>query len=339
MAVVLSTDSVPPGDRLAYWHDVVWRTFVPLDVAVPQSEPFSGTVTTQQLGHLQISTVDAEPEQVRRSRRLIAGSSDEYMLVGLQSRGTGVVVQDGRVARLEPGEFALYDTTLPYTLHFPERFEMIVFQMPRQAMRLPEGDLRRITGVTIRPEQALAALVVPLLSRLSTEAGAYHPEVGAMLARNVTDLLTTVVAERLGQDTPETDAAQQSLSLRIRAYIDSHLAEPSLSVETIAAAHHISTRHLQRLFQKQDETVGGWIRRRRLEECHRELARPRRTRPTVAAVAHRWGFFSAAHFSRAFRAAYGMSPREWQALTDRSQARASGRSVPDQSTTTMRPVP
>ncbi|MFF2518400.1 helix-turn-helix domain-containing protein [Streptomyces sp. NPDC058086] len=340
MAIVLSTDSVPPGDRLAYWHDVVWRTFVPLDVAAPQGEPFFGTVTTEQLGHLQISTVDAEPEQVRRSRRLIAGSPDEYMLVGLQSRGTGVVVQDGRVARLRPGEFALYDTTLPYTLHFPERFEMIVFQMPRRAMRLPECDLRRITGVTIGPDQSLAALVVPLLSRLSPGAGSYRPEVGEMLARNVTDLLTTVIAERLGHDAAtEADAAQQTLLLRIRAYIDSHLAEPSLSVETIAAAHHISTRHLQRLFQRQDETVGGWIRRRRLEECRRELARPRRTRPAVAAVAHRWGFFSAAHFSRAFRVAYGMSPREWQALTDRSQAQASRRLVLDPSTTPMKSSP
>ncbi len=36
----------------------------------------------------------------------------------------------------------------------------------------------------------------------------------------------------------------------------------------------------------------------------------------VAAVAQRWGFVSPAHFSRAFRAFYGMSPREWQNLAD-----------------------
>ncbi|MGW0964073.1 AraC family transcriptional regulator [Streptomyces gelaticus] len=33
----------------------------------------------------------------------------------------------------------------------------------------------------------------------------------------------------------------------------------------------------------------------------------------MAAVAQRWGFVSPSHFSRAFRATYGMSPREWQA--------------------------
>lgn len=33
---------------------------------------------------------------------------------------------------------------------------------------------------------------------------------------------------------------------------------------------------------------------------------------TIAAVANRWGFMSATHFSRVFRAAYGMSPSEWR---------------------------
>ncbi|MDX2681609.1 AraC family transcriptional regulator [Streptomyces sp. NY05-11A] len=33
---------------------------------------------------------------------------------------------------------------------------------------------------------------------------------------------------------------------------------------------------------------------------------------TIAAVAGRWGFLSAAHFSRVFRSAYGLSPREWR---------------------------
>jgi AraC-like DNA-binding protein len=38
----------------------------------------------------------------------------------------------------------------------------------------------------------------------------------------------------------------------------------------------------------------------------------------VAVVAHRWGFTNPAHFSRVFRAAYGMSPRECQATSDRT---------------------
>ncbi|MEU1520072.1 helix-turn-helix domain-containing protein [Streptomyces sp. NPDC005811] len=319
MALILSTDSVPPRDRLAYWHEAVWKTFVPLDVTAPDApadRPFCGSVITDRLGQLQISTVDADRERVRRSPSLIAESGQELMLLGLQARGTGVVVQDGRTALLHPGEFALYDTTRPYTLDFPDRFVTVVFQMPRHTLGLPDAELRRITGITIGPRQGLAALVVPFLSKLAAEVGTCRPEVGEMLARNVTDLLTTTVTEYLGQDARRTDAAQETLLLRIRAFIDARLADPALSAEEIAAAHHISLRHLQRLFQADGTTVAGWIRGRRLEECRRALGRPRRSRPTVAAVAQQWGFVSPAHFSRAFRAAYDMSPREWQALAE-----------------------
>jgi AraC-like DNA-binding protein len=307
---------VPPDDRLSYWHDAVWRTFVPLDVSTPRNTPFSGSVTTEQLGQLRISTVDADRELVRRTRSLIAESPDEYLLLGLQTRGSGVVIQDERTAVLSPGELALYDTTRPYTLDFPDRFETVVFQMPRRALGIPESDLRRITGVTIGPDQGLAGMVVPLLSKVATEASTYRPEIGELLARNISDLLTTLVTERLGRDTASLDAARQTLLLRIRAFIDARLADPALSPEAVAAAHHISVRHLQRLFQAEGTTVSEWIRRRRLEACRRELGRPRRTRPAVAAVAQRWGFVSPAHFSRAFRAFYGMSPREWQNLAD-----------------------
>ncbi|WP_368856961.1 helix-turn-helix domain-containing protein [Microbispora triticiradicis] len=56
------------------------------------------------------------------------------------------------------------------------------------------------------------------------------------------------------------------------------------------------------------------IRRRRLEQCHRDLADPRQRSRRIQAIATRWGFTDAATFSRAFRAAYGMSPRDHRKL-------------------------
>ncbi|MFI9328123.1 helix-turn-helix domain-containing protein [Kitasatospora sp. NPDC052868] len=43
-----------------------------------------------------------------------------------------------------------------------------------------------------------------------------------------------------------------------------------------------------------------------------DLARPDRARDPIHAVAARWGFTSAAAFSRAFRQEYGSSPREYR---------------------------
>ncbi|MEU1814944.1 helix-turn-helix transcriptional regulator [Streptomyces roseifaciens] len=85
----------------------------------------------------------------------------------------------------------------------------------------------------------------------------------------------------------------------------------------------MSVRHLHRLFRDEGTegtTVSRWILERRLEHCRRELGRPGGSAPSVTAVAHRFGFTSPSHFSRAFRAAYGVSPREWRAGARRSRS-------------------
>ncbi|WP_157869187.1 helix-turn-helix domain-containing protein, partial [Streptomyces atriruber] len=82
-----------------------------------------------------------------------------------------------------------------------------------------------------------------------------------------------------------------------------------------AAAHHISTRYLHRLFQDQGLTVSSWIRRLRLERCRRALANPTLAAVPVGAIAARWGFAQPAVFTRAFRAAYGLTPSEVRART------------------------
>ncbi len=54
--------------------------------------------------------------------------------------------------------------------------------------------------------------------------------------------------------------------------------------------------------------VERWIWQQRLLRCHRELLKP--AAGTISDVAFRWGFSDAAHFSRAFKAQFGPSPRQ-----------------------------
>lgn len=78
----------------------------------------------------------------------------------------------------------------------------------------------------------------------------------------------------------------------------------------LGAHHHISVRSLHTLFRRQGETMAAPIRRRRLECCHADLTAPRLWRRSIGAIAARWGIVRPADFSRAFRAAYGVTPRE-----------------------------
>jgi transcriptional regulator GlxA family with amidase domain len=76
----------------------------------------------------------------------------------------------------------------------------------------------------------------------------------------------------------------------------------------VARDGYVSVRQLHRLFAREGLTFAGWVREQRLRRCRDDLADPRLSHLTVAEIAARWGFRSAAHFSRAFEARYAITP-------------------------------
>ncbi|MFC3572367.1 helix-turn-helix domain-containing protein [Streptomyces yaanensis] len=306
-----TTDSVPIHQRQTYWREALSQTFPAVDISVLE-EVRSGTIRTSPLGHLQTNAVDGAPLRARRTPRLIAQGNDEYVGVELLCRGVARVEQDAREACLNPGEIFFFDMARPMRLEFPHHFQTKFLVLPRQVLGLRESDLQRITATPIRPDTAMGSLLSPFLTKLVDTAATYPSRTGEVLARHVVDLLTVLAEERLRQGAGDTPSGAQVLLLRIQAFIDRHLADPDLTPEAIAQAHQISVRYLHKLFQTEDVTVSRWIQRRRLQECRRELARRESASRTIAAVARRWGFPSAAHFSRVFRDSYGMSPVQWR---------------------------
>ncbi|MGY5032968.1 AraC-like ligand-binding domain-containing protein [Streptomyces sp. 900116325] len=317
MSIVFSVRSDSGSEGLEHWQEEVFRTFVPLRITLPKGEPFSGTISSDEFGCLQVTTVDCDRGRVDRTPRLIARDNDEYMCVGLQRSGHARVAQDASGAELDPGDVTLYDTTRPNSLLFPQRFRMQVLLVPRPLLPQSEGELRRVTATTLSPGEGLGKVVLPFLQSLVDHAPDIEPAAREQLAANAVDLTGTLLAERLGRDAQDTPGGSLVLLLRVEAFIDRHLADPDLSPTSIAREHRISVRYLHKLFEGESTTVARWMWQRRLDECRSELSRRSAAATTVASVAHRWCFTNAAHFSPAFRTAYGTSPREWRAGPDR----------------------
>ncbi|WP_327371151.1 helix-turn-helix domain-containing protein [Streptomyces sp. NBC_01217] len=304
-----TTDSAPTHQKETYWREALSQTFAAVDIVVPDGN-CSGTIRTSWLGHLQVTTVDGGPMRAQRTPRLIARGDDEQLVVKLLARGVATVEQDGHEADLQPGEIVLCDMARPIRMEFPHPFQTKSLILPRRLLGLRETDLRRITAIPLRPGTTMGSLLPPFVTRLVDTAATCASHTGGMLAGTVIDLLTMLAEERLRQEAG--DAPSVTRLLEIQTFIDRHLADPDLAPEAIAHANQISVRYLHKLFQTDDITVSQWIQRRRLEECRRELARREAASQTIAAVARKWGFTSASHFSRTFRAAYGMSPAQWR---------------------------
>lgn len=97
---------------------------------------------------------------------------------------------------------------------------------------------------------------------------------------------------------------------RVLEYIDQHLDE-QLELNTLARVANFSSFHFHRLFTAWlGETLGDYVRRRRIETAAlRLVAQPRLA---VTQVALSVGFGSTEAFARAFKTRFGTTPTDWR---------------------------
>ncbi|MDR7304083.1 AraC-like DNA-binding protein [Haloactinomyces albus] len=290
---------------------MVSSTFVPFEVTSAAHE-FSGLLRAEMLGEVEVSDVRASGQLVQRSPHMISLADRDYYKVGLQLRGYCVVTQDGREAALTPGDLALYDCTRPFELAFDDSFRMLALMFPRGLLRLPSPVLAELTARRISGRHGVGAIVTPYLVSLAEQTDQVPTPTAQRMADHTIDLLTTLFSSLSGARSDDGDTVGQGLLLRVKAYIEQHLSDAELGPDRIAAAHSISVRYLYKLFENEQATVARYIRQRRLERCRRDLADHSQRGKPVSALAARWGFLDAAHFSRSFKAAYGASPREYR---------------------------
>jgi AraC-like DNA-binding protein len=292
---------------LGAWRDALSQAFVPLEaIALGDRSDFRGRLRCESISDLQFSVVSGSRQVARRTRRLVQRSAADVYKVGVQLQGHGVVQQDGRVARLGPGDLAVYDTARPYELVFEEDFEMLVMVVPRHRLAVRAPGLDDLSAITISGASGSGALASALLRGLDPRTTQPGPE-----AIHLSDAAVAVLAACLvGRTDNRLPPPAVAVLVAAQRYIDNHLSDPSLTPARVAAAVHLSLRQLQKLFERQAQTIAGCIRERRLERCWRDLADPGLAHRPVSAIAASSGFVDAAYFSRVFRLRFGMCPRE-----------------------------
>jgi AraC-like DNA-binding protein len=294
------------------YRQAVVSSFVPLDVSRVSADPFWGRLRSVDFDDAHVHEVTASQHMVERTESLVAVSDERFYKASLQVSGTGMLIQDGREALLQPGDLAIYDTARPYSMIFEEDMRMLVLMFPREQLGLPPDMMRQLTAHKFSSTDGLGAMIIPFLQNVSQNLDRVGGATGPRLVHTAIDLITTMFANELDLEADPRDS-HQLLMQQVRHYIETNLGSPELSPTQIAAAHFISTRHLHGLFREKGTTVSTWIRERRLENCRRDLIEPLNAHLSVGAIAARWGFVEAAHFSRVFKAAYEMAPSELRA--------------------------
>jgi AraC-like DNA-binding protein len=313
MSVRLRADGDGPLSRL---DDFLANRPAPIHARIDARHDPRGKIRAGRVGALDISTLaGGPPHDAFRTRRLIRASDPEQFKIHVMVRGRAVWAQGDREAELTPGDFALVDLSRPCQgMDRDDVHECVVVMFPHTAVPLRDDELARLTAVPFSGRDGLGASISSLARHLGGHLGNDGSTDRARLATALMDLLIVALAERLDRVAAiAPDTRRRALLSSVQSFIDQRLGDPELSPSTIAAAHHISLRYLYKLFEGHEATVGGWIRARRLERCRQDLRDPALSHWPVSAIAARWGLRDATHFSRVFRAAYGLPPAEYRA--------------------------
>jgi AraC-like DNA-binding protein len=323
MSVEFRAADEPPKSRTDYWQHVVGEALGPLDLRVSGGVDVQDRLHVGDVGAVQVVELShRHTDRAERAPRHIRQLDPELYKIDVLARGRGVVEHNGRQAAKAPGDLVLVDLSRPCRWIYSSA-QVVAVAFPRALLPLRQDELKRLTGERIRGDRGIGALVSSLARQLPEHVDDYSVADQARVGTAMIDLLTAALAARLErtQDVPP-DSRQRALLLRLHAFIEERLGDPGLSPAGIAAAHYISVRYLYKQFASEQTTPADWIRRRRLDRCRRDLLDPALRHTPVSTIAERWGFTSAAHFSRAFRAAYGLPPGEYRTIGRRTENRA-----------------
>jgi AraC-like DNA-binding protein len=309
-----STEGLPPGERFGYWAQLTARTQARAEMSSDHATGFRGELRLLHLGAVQVSVLTHQPLRCHRTPAMIRQCDPGRYHLSLGVQGTQGFEQLGRRAARGPGELTLHDTSRPFRGWTADgTVRAVVVQLPKSLVPFPERKTDQLLAVTASGREGVGGLLAQFLTTVAAEAGHYGAADAARIGGVLFDLSTSFLAHLLEREArPAPPNCPNALTHRIQTYIQRHLDDPELTPGAIASVHHISTRYLHRLFEDEGLTVAAWIRRQRLERCRRDLTNAASGNPPIHAIAARWGFVHPSDFSRAFRTAYGTSPREYR---------------------------
>jgi AraC family transcriptional activator of tynA and feaB len=310
--LTLSTDAVPEPNRFEYWRELLSSNRLAVSFDPVAGGTFYGKMVTSDIGEHRLVYVHSTSQQISRPERRACQDLESPFLLKYLIEGRGSNNQHGNCHDLAAGDFFLHDTGSCGDLRLVGNFKVLALSISRKLA----------DRFFVRPQYLCA---VPLSSRHSA-AGRVAADLLQSITKNCLELggdglealiesLLQVVAVAFGlsqMQCPVDTTSHSALVIRIRNYIHSHLEDEEMNPKEIAAAHGISERYLNKVFEQQETTVSKWIWEQRLQAARRALSRSEFSSRKINEIAYAVGFSNMSHFSFSFRKRFGCMPREYR---------------------------
>jgi AraC family transcriptional activator of tynA and feaB len=300
--ITVETTKVSLRDRVALWSDALTNVCGPLETD-PLGASLDATMTFGPIGRLQIGHIAASQHRIGLTPELARTERHPVAKVIVQTVGESVYEQRGERVTLGPGDGLVYDVSQPHAITSTETTEHFVVIVPHDLVAGRGVRLDRLSAQRFSARAGVGRLVADLIHSTFGELATIAPACEDDLAASLLSLMFLPLPS-------ESAHASEALRHRIEGYIRDQIRDPDLSIDKIASALRCSKRYLHMAFAASDRSIADHIWTTRLDGCRADLGR--RCDQTISEIAFAWGFSSSAHFSRAFRKRFGVTPTEFR---------------------------
>lgn len=236
-----------------------------------------------------------------------------YYKFHIQTKAIVKVYQYGCETILNPGDAILIDSSCPFHLVFPTYFECYSIKIPRERLR---PLLRDPAAAVTTPIVGRSSLAKAIKNYIHFLISATKKELDEKQMELYLDSLLGLIAvassaTNEGMELSRLSPLENKIS-QIKQYMLENLQDPNLNPAKVAEYFSISISYLHKLFAKEEETFGNFLRKHRLEYAALYLRNRLNDGHTITDLAYRLGFNDLSYFWRLFRERYGMTPRAFR---------------------------
>lgn len=304
MSIDYTTMEVSAERRFEYWTQVVCRHCISANSNPLDKSDFEGRLQVRNLGDVDLCTISAPMHHWERTTKHVSTNPDDDLWLGFMDQSSGTIEQGGRRSVLENRSLVLYDADQAFRFNFGGPAAHLL-RIPRHLLSKRVPGIEKLTAIVLDERRPGLTPLREMLSQAVTYSAVTEDARSASrFGETVLELLVLSLEMQEVSDL----ATSRDLYVRAMRHIRQHLADPQMSIDSLASAMHVSPRTLSRAFGQHQKTPMATIWQERLASSRRAIEQGRVANISQAALEH--GFSDFSHFSHAFRKAFGVSPSE-----------------------------
>ena len=303
----LTTDGVPPAERLAFWREVVLRRMEPVRT-IDEGRPFRARLRRIVSSGIEVVEHASEGLLAVRSQKRCGQDGCDDISIDLMVSCQHADLSHVSERRVRSGDLSILDYARPIEV-LRSRHRAAGLIIPRQRVREVVGnDLSMLPHM--RPaSRGIWALLQSQMKLILDEAHHLSLDQRLLAIAAATDMALAALQADCGKNADceqFADGFHQAAHILIRR----ECGDPNLTPDTVVASLACSRASLYRVFLSHGESVAAVIWDARLKRARQMLSSSSSRHLSIAEIAFQSGFVEHTTFSRMFKRCFGMTPRE-----------------------------